>query len=324
MKIVYAVDYNKWAVHTYKANFPDAEVHCGLVEDFISKMPVSDIILGGPPCQGFSTGGKGAGELDKRDGWSAYTATIKKVKPRMFLAENVKGILSPKHLPYFWKVLKNLENLGYVVRWKLQDAVNFGVPQFRKRVWVWGIRGDLYAKGCRQLWPQPTHAWPPPQKTIFLKRQPKGVLLPAVTVGQALATMPKVRLRKMWPVGYWGSFSDKHPYARYSKPSPTLSCGWIGHQSTGLVEIPDTALLRNFTPREGMRIQSATDDFIYPEGLPVSAQTNIAGNGWACAHAWQFSKAFAVVDPESQTCISLFCGGGLGDMGWDGRYWKPD
>jgi DNA-cytosine methyltransferase len=323
MKTIYAIDFNKWAAKTYKLNFPETRVRCGRIEDYVHKLPYADIILGGPPCPGFSTSGKGLGRLDPRDGWGVYIQAVAKVKPRMFLAENVSGILAKKHRDYFHEIIDRLTACGYAVRFHKQNAVHYGAPQHRKRVWVWGIRNDLFESGLRHRWPARTHAWPHQEPNPFLKNyKPKHELPPAVVTQQALSGL-KLVIKKTWPIGYWGEFSKKHPYARMSKPAPTLSCNWIGRQSTGMVEIPNTKLLRNLTPKEGMRIQTVPDSFLWPKDIGVGAKTNIIGNGWACAHAAAFARAFAEVDPESETCIDLFCGGGLGACGWHQRYWQP-
>ena len=178
-----AIDFDKWAALTYRANFPGVRVECGPVADFIDRLPDADVVIGGPPCQPFSDAGENEGEDDERDCIPDFCAAVERVKPRMFLMENVRGLLKEKHLRYFGRVLTRLEAAGpgYVVHYQFQNAVSFGVPQFRERVWVWGIRRDLYAAGVRHQWPKPTHTWPPPEPCMF-----GGALLAGVTVGQAL------------------------------------------------------------------------------------------------------------------------------------------
>lgn len=185
-RTILALDFCLHATATYAANFPGVDVRCAKVEDCIATLPAADVIIGGPPCQAFSLAGKGLGEADPRNGWPAYVASVRKVMPRMFLAENVAGMLTPRHLKYLSKVYAELEACGYVVEWRRLDSVNFGVPQFRDRIWIWGIRRDLWKSvnqwpGIRHQWPAPTHAWPPPVPGMF-----GGELLPGVTVGQAL------------------------------------------------------------------------------------------------------------------------------------------
>lgn len=182
MKTLLAIDFDKWACATYAANFPGVRVECGPVRNFIPSLPRADVVMGGPPCQGFSLAGEGLGEHDERDGIPDFIDAVCRVQPRHFLMENVRGLITAKHWPYFCRAIDRLtEECGYNVQWRLLDAVNYGVPQFRERVWVWGIRNDLYAGGMRHRWPMATHAWPPPEPCMF-----GATLLPGVTVGQAL------------------------------------------------------------------------------------------------------------------------------------------
>ena len=183
---ILAIDSDRWACETYRANFPGVPVACGPAADYIASLPAADVILGGPPCQPFSMAGEGEGESDERDSIPDFIAAVGKVRPRMFLMENVDGLLTQRHIRYFGKAVEKLERLGYSVKSRELDAVAFGVPQFRNRVWVWGIRSDIarcghYGGGIGHRWPQPTHAWPPPDSCMF-----DGALLPGVTVGEAL------------------------------------------------------------------------------------------------------------------------------------------
>lgn len=178
---ILAIDFDRWATETYRANFPGVRVECGSVADFIGRLPGADIVLGGPPCQPFSMAGEGEGENDDRDCIPDFIATVRAGQPRMFLMENVRGLITARHWPYFCGAIDALTECGYVVQWKLLDAVSFGVPQFRERVWVWGIRADLAAKGMKHAWPAQTHAWPWPEPCMF-----GSALSPAITVGWAL------------------------------------------------------------------------------------------------------------------------------------------
>ena len=59
----------------------------------------------------------------------------------------------------------------------------------------------------------------------------------------------------------------------------------------------------------------------WPAGISKTAMYRVIGNGWACGIAAALSRALATADPESKTTVDLFCGGGLGALGWNGRYW---
>jgi DNA (cytosine-5)-methyltransferase 1 len=86
-QLLCAVDSDKWAAATFRANFPGVDVHCCTVAEAIPTLPDCDVILGGPPCQGFSLAGKGVGEKDERNGWPDFIAAVAAKMPRMLLAE---------------------------------------------------------------------------------------------------------------------------------------------------------------------------------------------------------------------------------------------
>lgn len=102
-----------------------------------------DILVGGPPCQDFSTAGRRAG-MDGASGgliyW--YAGILGTVRPRWFLFENVPGILSANSGLAFAKLLETVEKCGYQVVWRVLDARHFGIPQSRRRLYLIGYFGD--------------------------------------------------------------------------------------------------------------------------------------------------------------------------------------
>ena len=110
---------------------------------------VPDVIgfVGGPPCQSWSLAGRMRGIEDPRGKlFLDYLSLIEKKRPFFFLAENVPGILSPKHKPEFMKILKKFWDMGYVVSYMLMDSRYYGVPQERKRVIIVGYHKKLGKK----------------------------------------------------------------------------------------------------------------------------------------------------------------------------------
>jgi DNA (cytosine-5)-methyltransferase 1 len=101
--------------------------------------PKAEIVIGGPPCQPFSVGGHQKGMEDARDGFPVFIDAVKKLRPRLFMFENVRGLLYTNKW-YFDLVLLELRKLGYIINYKLLNAVNFGVPQNRERLFVVGHR----------------------------------------------------------------------------------------------------------------------------------------------------------------------------------------
>lgn len=127
------------ASDTYNKNLTGEcfTVKLGLDFDY----PIADIIIGGPPCQPFSVGGNQKGIKDSRDGFPIFIDAIKKVNPKVFLFENVRGLLYANKW-YFDLILNELRNLGYLIEYKLLNAVHYGVPQNRERLFVIGHRSN--------------------------------------------------------------------------------------------------------------------------------------------------------------------------------------
>ena len=104
--------------------------------------PAADIVLGGPPCQPFSRRGKRRGKDDVRDGFPAYIAAIRKLQPKVWVCENVKG-LPELDGRYFRAILAQFRELGYQVDCKVVRMSNYDVPQKRERLVVVGHRGGF-------------------------------------------------------------------------------------------------------------------------------------------------------------------------------------
>ncbi len=104
--------------------------------------PSAKIVIGGPPCQPFSVGGKQLGLQDSRDGFPVFIEAIKKVDPDIWVFENVRGLLY-RNKDYFEEILTRFKELNYVVEYQLLNAVWFGVPQNRERLVVVGHRGKF-------------------------------------------------------------------------------------------------------------------------------------------------------------------------------------
>jgi len=104
--------------------------------------PQADIIIGGPPCQPFSVGGHQRGMEDARDGFPIFIDAVKRLQPKVFMFENVRGLLYSNKW-YFELILEELQKLGYLVDYKLLNAVHHGVPQNRERLFVVGHRSKF-------------------------------------------------------------------------------------------------------------------------------------------------------------------------------------
>jgi DNA (cytosine-5)-methyltransferase 1 len=144
---VFAVEADRDAAETYKLNFGNHVVQ-GLIED-VASFPKADVVIGGPPCQGFSPLNRGAVGFERRGLWREYLRALTKVEPRAFVMENVPELLKSAEYADF---KLRAERLGFSIEGDILNAADFGVPQRRRRAIVIGVReGEI-------PWPQPTHA----------------------------------------------------------------------------------------------------------------------------------------------------------------------
>jgi DNA (cytosine-5)-methyltransferase 1 len=96
-----------------------------------------DVLIGGPPCQPFSSAGRGRGQYDPREGFGIFLDVVDATKPRRLVAENVKAFLEPRHQSYYRHIMGELKKrYPYTGTWVL-NAKDFGVPQDRVRVFIW-------------------------------------------------------------------------------------------------------------------------------------------------------------------------------------------
>ena len=125
------------AVNTYNRNLR-GRCHLQRLEVGFD-YPEADIIIGGPPCQPFSVFGNQRGMEDARDGFPIFIDAVRRLRPRVFLFENVRN-LAYSHRWYFELIVAELSKLGYIVEHKCLNAVNYGVPQNRERLITVGHR----------------------------------------------------------------------------------------------------------------------------------------------------------------------------------------
>lgn len=164
--VIAAVEKDKFCCDTLRANKKSAFPKMRIVEEDITQLSGAqllkkvgmqkgqlDMLVGGPPCQGFTFANSKRSERDPRSRlmWE-FIRMIKEIQPRYFVIENVRGLLSFKN--FFRLLLKSLEKCGYIVRFNLLDCVNYGVPQRRLRVIINGARNDL---NILPTFPSPTH-----------------------------------------------------------------------------------------------------------------------------------------------------------------------
>lgn len=145
LNLIWANDFNKEACRAYSLNLGDHIIQGDIANIDLNIIPEADVYAGGPPCQDFSVAGKGAGESGDKGilVWS-YLNIIDSKKPKAFLFENVKGLVSRNHVMTFNNLLRSFSDIGYDVFWNVVNALDHGVAQKRERVFIIGFRKDLH------------------------------------------------------------------------------------------------------------------------------------------------------------------------------------
>ena len=142
-KTIWANDFDKDACKTHR-NWSKAQVVCGDISQVdYTAIPISDVILGGFPCQGFSLSGPRKIDDSRNVLYKHYVKLVKQNKPKAFIGENVKGLLTMGDGQIIDAIIADFAECGYDVFYKLVNAKNFGVPQDRERVIIVGFRKDL-------------------------------------------------------------------------------------------------------------------------------------------------------------------------------------
>ena len=147
-----AIEWDDNAVATLRANYPELDIYHGdiakiTVEDVLQRTGLKpgelDILDGSPPCQGFSTAGKRIIDDPRNQLFREYVRLLRGLRPKVFVMENVSGMVKGKMKLVFVDILKELKASGYQVSAKLLNAMYFHVPQSRERMIFIGVRDDL-------------------------------------------------------------------------------------------------------------------------------------------------------------------------------------
>lgn len=140
----------------YNTDLKNLDIMHFLNENNINTSEI-DVVMGGPPCQGFSTVGRNKIDDPRNDLVKTFANIIGDIKPKMFLMENVAGLISMKNINgtlFSDELISLFDKKGYHVKFKILLAADYGVPQLRKRVFFVGIRKDF---NYNFQFPKPTH-----------------------------------------------------------------------------------------------------------------------------------------------------------------------
>jgi DNA (cytosine-5)-methyltransferase 1 len=176
----------------YSLNHPTAKVYAEDIKDFSAdkiekdlgiKPSEIDIIVGGPPCQAYSTVGKRLIDDPRGKLFQEYYRVLKEFNPKLFLFENVKGLLSMQDGELLKTIISLFESLGYKVKYKLLNAADYGAPQIRERVIIIGSKLKTEFE-----YPEPTHYNPEDENNLF-----KNSLKPYLTLEEAISDLPFIK-----------------------------------------------------------------------------------------------------------------------------------
>ncbi|MEK7613998.1 MAG: DNA cytosine methyltransferase [Patescibacteria group bacterium] len=269
--VVWANEYDKTIWETFEYNFPHTKLDKRSIVDVRSnEIPEADGIIGGPPCQSWSEAGAGRGINDKRGQlFHDYIRLLKDKQPKFFLAENVSGILHPKHATAFGNILKEFENAGYVISQELLNANDYKVPQDRLRVIIVGYRKNLNKKF---EFPQPQEYKPVLKDAIFDLRSAKPAQDKNKTNGDTL----QIPNHEYMNGGFSTIYMSRNRVRSWDEPSFTIQAGGrhapIHPQAPKMKFISQNKRIfvpgqehkyRRLSVRECARIQTFPDNFLF-------------------------------------------------------------
>lgn len=258
---VACVDNDPESCKTLRYNRPGWVVHQLDIRQYVpsEEEKRADVVIGGPPCQGFSTAGKGDPDDPRNFLWREYLRIVRDVNPRAVLLENVAGMMLRKNRHHLDGLLRALESLGYRCAFDVLNAADFGVPQVRRRLIVVGLRDDM------------------PNLPLAPAGAPRGTVRHEISdlVGQVRPELNHVPNSHAAPVvERWDrlAYEESDPLYHRSrvhpdKPAPTIRAGGgygpNGNHLAGFHPPIHYSEPRQLTVREAARLQSFPDEWIF-------------------------------------------------------------
>ena len=278
--LVYALDIDNKALNTHRLNFQCDNVVCGDICEIDTKdIPEHDVLVGGFPCQSFSTVNPTKDPFDDRANLYKQMVRIAKEKqPKVFIAENVKCLLTLHKGSIIAKVIRAFEEAGYIVKKQLIRCADYGVPQKRERVIIVGIRKDIQHDYIFPDAPNENN-WQPlsvavhnlaieDQKYYFSEKAVQGMKNAKNNMKRGLAQ------------------NLNEPCLTVTSHLAKVS---LNSRDPVLLVDPEKELYRRFTPREAARIQSFPDSFQFA-GSETDAYRQI-GNAIPPVMFWYIAKS---------------------------------
>ena len=280
--IIYALDIDQKALNTHELNFACDQLVCGDICSIPSdSIPEHDILVGGFPCQSFSTVNPTKDPFDDRANlYKQMVRIAKDKKPKVIIAENVKGLMTLHKGQIFKRVCSAFEEAGYTLAFKLINAANYGVPQKRERVIIVGFRNDF------------AHTFMFPAETTAGAWTPLSVAVPELAIEEKKyyfserAVLGMKNAKKNMKRGLAQDLDE--PCLTVTSHLAKVS---LNSRDPVLLVDPKKELYRRFTPREAARIQSFPDTFMFA-GNEHDAYRQI-GNAVPPVMFWHIANAVA-------------------------------
>ncbi|HEX4106478.1 MAG TPA: DNA (cytosine-5-)-methyltransferase, partial [Rhizomicrobium sp.] len=359
--LLVASDLSPYAEQTHRLNRPSIP----FVREDIRKLTASrlvraaggvrpDIIVGGPPCQGFSTLGDKLSSDPRNVLFGSYAHLVEELQPRFVVIENVKALVTLYGGQFRDYLLETFSRLGYSMHWSVLDAADYGVPQVRKRVIFFGTR-----HGAHFAFPEPTHgpAGSKPYTTTWEAigdLAKKGAEVPNhIALNHSDVVVARYKLipegGRLPPPDQLpasirrGNFGNTYKRLHRKRPALTMVPG------NNAFPVHPT-LNRSLTPREAARLQTFPDDFLFfgdrrnqcilvgnavpplfGEVIGIAIQRHIASRASKPAISQPNGPNVQVLYPVRPTAanrpgmgfIDLFCGAGGFSCGLTRAGWTP-
>lgn len=311
-EIVLGIDNNERAVQTYSSNFSHPVLCKNIEEVKVEELPDCDVVIGGFPCQGFSSANSFRSYDDPRNFlYKEYLRIVQGKKPKVFVAENVKGLLSmkaPSGEGIIDIIQKDFSKAGYYTSYVLVDAKNYDVPQTRQRVFIFGVQKELYDFKSKRL---KVHSKYKTYKKAFVVTEEMlrefypvfGLEHPVpheyvVTQRKALKDIPFVKEEAWELYKLSGRFMTRNRNSSWDDVARTVltspeslhpsSTKMVRKSKDEYVFVDDPPVYRTYTWKESAALQTFPKDFIFC-GKKTSIYEQV-GNAVPVNLAWYISK----------------------------------
>ena len=275
-QVLFGVEHDEHAAKTYSANFNHPMLNCDIKTLDADKLKNEygnvDVIIGGPPCQGFSMAGKRDSNDPRNSLFMDYLRFVRAFNPKYFVLENVPGILTMKTDTDLVKniIISEVSKLGYSLKYEKLFAPDFGIPQKRRRVIFLGWRNDV----SEPSFPVPTHSKETYVATKTILLQKEEVPLKYYHSEKMInGFMERLKKNKENGKGFGAQFINE------DEPCYTISARYYKDGCDALVKYSETEI-RKLTEKEAARVQTFPDTFVFP--VPSVQTYKQIGNAVPC------------------------------------------